>query len=279
MNPKYKFYLNSISAELNSKSNQVRDLIGDRHWLSDGKHKEKILIDVIRRFLPSGYVVGSGFVVSRTSPGHISREQDVLIFDTRTEPILFKCDDLIISTGEALVAAIAVKTKFEKKEIKDSVKTLLTAREVCSSSCRGNKIWCGMFSFERPKDFQKALGAIAQGIVENPFIAPTKERGEKKCGPDVFCEGMENIVLADYGEFVQPNKSIFGRLRGFERPGESAATFIALLLEAISQQNDNKPPGIASLLRSESEEIDPLTVTISQKDVLVEQMHRRKRKR
>ena len=51
-----KFY-ESVTAELMSVKDRVRNLIGNAHWLSDGRYKEAILKTIIGRFLPSGYSI------------------------------------------------------------------------------------------------------------------------------------------------------------------------------------------------------------------------------
>src|SRR4051794_17511886 len=45
--PNRQRYLVSLAEELYAQANRVRDLIGDAHWLSDGHHKEYLLIDLL----------------------------------------------------------------------------------------------------------------------------------------------------------------------------------------------------------------------------------------
>ena len=42
----------SITKELKALQNRVRYLIGDSHWGEEGRYKEAILRNVIKRFLP-----------------------------------------------------------------------------------------------------------------------------------------------------------------------------------------------------------------------------------
>jgi len=123
-------YLASIANALYSRSTQVRDLIGNAHWLSDGRHKERLLGESLREHLPSGVAVASGFVVSSANPELCSREQDLLIVDTAVEAPLFHQGDLIITFPHTVLAAISVKTRFEKTEVEDSIQVLNTARRV-----------------------------------------------------------------------------------------------------------------------------------------------------
>src|SRR5262249_30217168 len=67
-------YLLSLAEELHSQSTRVRDPIGDAHWYYDGHQKEYLLVDLLRRHLPSGMLASRGFVISATDPEHRSRE-------------------------------------------------------------------------------------------------------------------------------------------------------------------------------------------------------------
>ena len=51
-------FLKSWSAEIKSKANRVRDLIGDVHWLSDGNHKETLIRAFIRSYVPDVLSIG-----------------------------------------------------------------------------------------------------------------------------------------------------------------------------------------------------------------------------
>ncbi|WP_164731079.1 hypothetical protein [Anoxybacter fermentans] len=48
-----KEFQESITKELDTIRNRVRNLIGTSHWGEEGQYKEAILKNVIRRFLPS----------------------------------------------------------------------------------------------------------------------------------------------------------------------------------------------------------------------------------
>ena len=48
-----KEFQKSITKELDTIKNRVRNLIGSSHWGEEGRYKEAILRNVIKRFLPS----------------------------------------------------------------------------------------------------------------------------------------------------------------------------------------------------------------------------------
>ena len=62
--PNYIEYQQSISKELMSIKDRVRNFIDNHHWGEDGRYKEIILSHVLRQHLPKGVSVGTGFVVN-----------------------------------------------------------------------------------------------------------------------------------------------------------------------------------------------------------------------
>ena len=83
--PNRERYLRSLADELSAQSLRVRDLIGDRHWLTDGTHKEFLLAEIIRRHVPGAHIVARGFIISPFGTDACSRELDILIVDTSSE--------------------------------------------------------------------------------------------------------------------------------------------------------------------------------------------------
>jgi hypothetical protein len=144
-------YLKSIAEAVVSQSRQVRDLIGGRHWLSDGRHKEALLSDLIRRYCPAGTIVCSGFVLHPSDPSRCSREQDVLVLDALQEAPLFYHAGLAVAFPNTVLAAISVKTRFRKQEVADACGTLNSVIDVANEALVARPIWYGGFFFEDPE--------------------------------------------------------------------------------------------------------------------------------
>jgi hypothetical protein len=144
-------YLRSIAASATEQSRQVRDLIGGRHWLSDGRHKEALLSAVLKRHSPSGALVTSGFVVHPGDLSICSREQDILVLDTSIEAPLFHQDGLSIALPGTVLAAVSVKTACTGKELKDSFETLNSLLDVTNRAANPKAVWLGAFFYEEPK--------------------------------------------------------------------------------------------------------------------------------
>ncbi len=55
-------YQQSIAAEFVAIKDRVRFFIDDNHWGEDGRYKEVILVNYLRRIIANGVSVGTGFV-------------------------------------------------------------------------------------------------------------------------------------------------------------------------------------------------------------------------
>ena len=109
----------STSDELKSIKNRVRNLIGNSNWAEEGRYKETILKNVIRRFLPAKYIIGSGFIVkSFNGKLECSTQNDILIFDS-SYPILLSEGDFYIVTPNSVRAVIEVKTNIQNQNLSD----------------------------------------------------------------------------------------------------------------------------------------------------------------
>src|SRR5437016_5448329 len=89
LRPSEAEYFGSLSGELDSQADRVRQLIGDAHWGHDGRHKELLLAELIRRHCPSSVLVSTGFVISPNNLEVRSSEQDILLVNIATEAPLF----------------------------------------------------------------------------------------------------------------------------------------------------------------------------------------------
>lgn len=141
----------STSRELDTIKNRVRNLIGDTNWGDEGRYKEVVLKNIIRKFLPGHYGIGTGFVVKENSgqSHHISKQIDLIIYDTSL-PLLFSEGDFIITTPAPVLGIIEVKTNIENLDIR---KVIEKANEIGRFVYEGKIIvpkplFNGIFSYE-----------------------------------------------------------------------------------------------------------------------------------
>lgn len=141
--PDFEAYHRSVTAEIRSLKDRVRDLI--QHWPTDGALKEAVLRSVLRRHLPEMYLVGRGFVVTES---RASTEIDLLIVD-RSAPTLFKDGDLLIVTPQAVRAIIEVKTSRKgPKKIEGALQKIAGNLRLFATRGSVAHIWSGLFVYE-----------------------------------------------------------------------------------------------------------------------------------
>jgi hypothetical protein len=161
-------YLTSLAAELAVQATRARDLLGDTHWLTDGGHKEYLLIDLLKRHIPHGMIASRGFVIREADPTKRSREQDVLIVDAMEEAPIFNQGGVIISFPSAVRASISVKTEMCNDEVKNSVLVLNSVRAVAGPDIDPASIWCGAYYFVEPDNPVLVYDQVARGTREAP---------------------------------------------------------------------------------------------------------------
>ena len=72
-----KSYFESLTIELESLKNRVRNFIHGAHWLTDGEWKESVLRSVIGRNLPDTVKIGRGFILTEQG---LSSQCDILLY-------------------------------------------------------------------------------------------------------------------------------------------------------------------------------------------------------
>jgi hypothetical protein len=149
-----RLFQESITQELDIVKNRVRNLISDAHWGEEGKFKEAILKNVLRKFLPSNLSVGTGFILKATGnnddDNRLSNQLDIIIYDN-TLPLLFSEGDFIITTHSNVRGIIEVKSKITSTTFKSVVDQFDNSIEhFITDFKRANrrKIFAGIFAFE-----------------------------------------------------------------------------------------------------------------------------------
>lgn len=191
--PNFDLYHKSLAAELAAVKNRVRNLI--RHSPTDGSYKEVVLRNVLKRHLPESVFVGTGFVVTATTP---STQIDVLIVD-KDKPRLFWDGDFVIVTPEAVRAAIEVKTSLDgPSKIKEAIRKLCKNKATWKKSLYSWDNFLALFVFECRQDRGKA---ILQGLRE----AGAEFRTGLDCvayGDDVFVDAPGEIGSQHFESYV-----------------------------------------------------------------------------
>lgn len=166
----YLEYHKSIASEFKAYQNRVRNLIGNKHWGEEGRYKEIILMNYLKRVLPKNVSVGTGFVQGNNN---LSTQIDIIIYDN-TFPVLFSEGDFVVTVPENVVAIIEVKTKIHNNNLKEIVKKASNNGEIIFSSTQRD-IFNGIFSYEY-SDRKDHLKYQFNNL--NYFTLPTQEDDE-----------------------------------------------------------------------------------------------------
>lgn len=137
-------YYKSFAKELDVVKNRVRNIIGSAHWASDGSHKEIVLQDILRRFIPKRYSISSGFVVSDDGQ-QSSKQIDILIYDIDS-PLLFTSSNFVIIPRHYVRAVIEVKTDTGRgNQLQKALDTLYSVQNILNRT--SDSIYTGIFSY------------------------------------------------------------------------------------------------------------------------------------
>lgn len=113
-------YFRSLTRELESVKDRVRNFIDHRHWLTDGEWKESVLRSLIGQRLPGSANIGRGFVITETGP---TTQCDILVYRADC-PVLFREGDLAFVTPDSVLAIIEVKSTATKPVFTKAVEKL-----------------------------------------------------------------------------------------------------------------------------------------------------------
>lgn len=230
-------YFASLSQELDSQAQRIRQLIGSAHWGHDGRHKELLLMELIRRHCPSPVLVSTGFVISPNDLETRTSEQDILIVDTSKEAPLFYQGALVVAFAHTLLAAISVKTTMESGSLKQTIDGLQTVRAVTrNAGLKAERIWCGGFFYRIcdlwSKNPQLIYDNVKRYIIKNPAPPPIVDDGQPHIiGPNCVTDAGQLALIFDYQRVGDENKA---RARGYSCCGVATAIFISSLLQHIA---------------------------------------------
>lgn len=150
-------YQQSIAAEFIAVKDRVKFFIENNHWGEDGRYKEIILMNYLRRVLPDNVAVGTGFV--KNDSGQLTDQIDIIVYK-KYEPKLFSEGDFVILMPESVLGIIEVKSRLTPsilcgrnrygKETPSTIDKSHRNGEIIGRS----DIFNGIFSYEKEMSFQ-----------------------------------------------------------------------------------------------------------------------------
>jgi hypothetical protein len=132
----------SLTKELESLKDRVRNYIDDNHWLTVGEWRESVLRSIISQHLPDTVKIGRGFVFTNTGP---TTQCDILLYRADA-PVLFREGDFVFITADAVLGIIEVKSKATKSAFRKAVKKLAAIANKLGP--HSEKCCLGLFAYE-----------------------------------------------------------------------------------------------------------------------------------
>lgn len=96
--------------------------------LTKGEVRERVLANYLRPFLPSIYGLGTGQVFS--SKGEMSRQIDIVIYDTVFSIALCIDEKQLLLPCESVFGSIEVKSVLDKKELDTAIHNILSLKKL-----------------------------------------------------------------------------------------------------------------------------------------------------
>lgn len=227
-------YYKSISTEMMSMKDRIRNIINEQHWLTDGEWKESVLRSVLKRHMPENVGVGRGFVISDSGS---TTQIDILLYDT-SYPILFRDGDLVFVTPQAVKGIIEVKSKANYGNLRSAFNTLAeNSRLIKSNRINLDEIFTGYFAYEKDQE-------INEVNLDNVVFNKLQEAYMLKCGTvNHVCIGDEGFYK--YWEVNPDNADLnLNAWRAYNLNDSCIAYFINNLLNYCSNRKIDSNPRI-----------------------------------
>jgi len=119
-------YASLLGSSLASKVDLLSSILQGAHYPSVGRYKERLRAKSIEEFIPRTFAVANGFVLfpaeyheledpprgfdPRNMSQHVlSRECDILVYDSGSVPVVFRDEDFVVLRPESVKSVIEVK--------------------------------------------------------------------------------------------------------------------------------------------------------------------------
>jgi len=190
--PNYLEYQKSIAQEFKAQEKRVRHLIDGANWAEEGRYKEILLINYLKRTIPKQFSVGTGFA---RNGDDITTQIDIIVYDNSFPP-LFSEGDFVVVPAVSVCAIIEVKSSIKSSEIEGHIEKANKNGEIifkgfCDQSYRNRAelFFNGIFSYNMENHFSAHKANIQR-------LAPYQEMrivGDKHYTNQI-CLGRDNFI-------------------------------------------------------------------------------------
>jgi hypothetical protein len=117
-------YYRGITQQLRSEVDFINSLF--HHQGVKGEGNEAVLRDLIKKFIPKRYGIGTGVLIDRF--GHQSRQCDIVVYDTLLYPSLLSLSSVHLFPVDLVYATIEVKTTLDSGTVKEALQNIASVK-------------------------------------------------------------------------------------------------------------------------------------------------------
>lgn len=187
----YLEYHKSIAREFMASQDRVRYFIDDNHWPEDGRYKEILLMNYLKKILPANVSIGTGFVKSSTD---LTKQIDIIIYDN-TVPTLFAEGDFVIVIPESVYGIIEVKTNLNNRNFKGTVENANENGRTIGDI----NIFNGIFAYSNSYPISKQSRSNTLNSVQGALVKNHGYVNHISFGSDIFVKYWEDGNPKDQG--------------------------------------------------------------------------------
>lgn len=197
--PDYIEYHKSVAQEFKALENRVRYIIDNANWGEEGRYKEILIMNYLKRILPKNVSVGTGFVLNepdRDKEKSISKQIDVIVYD-HSFPCYFKEGDFVVVPASSVLAIVEVKTRINSGKLAEIIgKANQNGRIIMKTenSDPNRQLFNGIFCFNKDSRKGGKNSEIYREEIEQ--MAPYAV-GEANSVVNHICFGEKSFMRSD----------------------------------------------------------------------------------
>ncbi|MFH1523624.1 MAG: DUF6602 domain-containing protein [Chloroflexota bacterium] len=119
-------YYEGIQSQLNVEVNSINKLF--HHQGLKGQGNEDAIRNLVTKFIPKKYGVGSGIVIDQH--GTVSKQSDIIIFDNHNYPELLSLTPVHMYPVDLVYATIEIKTTLDSKKSREAIENIKSVRSL-----------------------------------------------------------------------------------------------------------------------------------------------------
>jgi hypothetical protein len=177
----------SFTSEVRSKIGRLNELVGSNHWLSVGTYKEIVIREQIASYAPTKYKVGTGFIVVEHPNGSklMSKQIDILIWDSSKYSPIFSAGEFVIIPPEACRAAIEVKGHLDSTSLREGLENLESVSWFAQMAAESEDGWFQTYliagEIDEDLKFPNAIfNSLHKTYMQVPFISEDGGKSVRK---------------------------------------------------------------------------------------------------